>query len=132
MPISKEFIQKTRKEQKARLKAWRKQKMLPFMRELEQSLLDGKTVCSFRYILHPFYPKAGEKFKAHIDAQEIQAEFLCRRRIKTNLLRVKNEHWSDIGVSSPRAYEYLMKKILKTEVLDYEKSGYLFFFERIL
>lgn len=126
-----DFQAKIKKEMAARRKVFKKQKMLPFVQELHTSLINGKTTASFRLRVYPFYPKPGERFKAHVNETEIEGEYLCKKRIKMTLKRVCDKHWAEVGVASLLAYKNLMKKILKTEDLNLESEGYLFIFERV-
>lgn len=104
---------------------------MPFVPQLAESVLDGRTFFTFRYRVHPFYPKVGERFSAHCNRLALPGVFLCRRRIKSSIGEVKDKHWKQIGVASPEAYEELMKLILKTSELERDKVGYLYIFERI-
>lgn len=105
--------------------------MMPFVPQLAESVEDGRTIFSFRYKMHAFYPKPGEHFKAHCGRHPLAGLYICRRRIKSSIGEVRRRFWSQIGVASPEAYEELMKLILKSDVLDHEKSGYLYVFERV-
>lgn len=106
-------------------------KMMPFVPQLRESVEEGRTIFSFRYKIHSFYPRPGELFKSHCGSQPIAGLYRCLKRVKSSIGEVKRRFWTQIGVASPEAYEELMKLILKSEDLDYEKSGYLYVFERI-
>ena len=80
--------------------------------------------------MHPYYPKPGENFHAHCGRQPLAGVYRCRKRIKSSIGEVKRRFWSQIGVASPEAYEELMKLILSSDILDYDKPGYLYVFER--
>lgn len=112
-------------------KAAKLSKIMPFVPQLAESVEDGRTLFSFRYRMHQFYPKPGECFKAHCGRMPLSGLYRCRKRIKSSIGEVKRRFWQQIGVASPEAYEDLMKLILKSDVLDYEKTGYLYVFERV-
>jgi hypothetical protein len=105
--------------------------MMPFVPQLAEGVEDGRTFFTFRYTKHPYYPKPGEKFKAHCGRRPLNGDYLCRKRIKSSIGEVKSRFWKQIGVASPEAYDDLMKLILKSDTLDYEKAGYLYVFERV-
>jgi hypothetical protein len=105
--------------------------MMPFVPQLASGVEEGRTIFTFRYHIHRFYPKTGEKFRAHCNRIPLNGLYFCRRRIKSSIGEVKEKYWKQIGMPSPEAYDELMKQILKTDNLDYKKSGYLYVFERI-
>jgi hypothetical protein len=105
--------------------------MMPFVPQLASSVEEGRTIFTFRYNCHRFYPKTGERFKAHCNRLPLNGLYLCRRRVRSSIGEVRERFWQQIGMPSPEAYEELMKQILKTETLDYKKPGYLYIFERV-
>jgi len=112
-------------------KASYRKAMMPFTVQLANSVTKGATIASFRFILHPFYPKPGQTFKARSGNQDLAGTYLCKSRTRTTLGIVKKRHWQQIGVFSEQAYEELMKSILNTRTLDYHKQGYFYIFERV-
>jgi hypothetical protein len=116
---------------KEKLKAFKENKMMPFIPRLAYSVESGRTTASFRLHAYPFYPKVGQKFIAHAGNQPIPGVYLCTKRIKTTLRTVSDKYWQDIGMPTPQAYEVLMQEILKTENLPFDTKGYLYHFQRV-
>lgn len=106
-------------------------KMMPFTPQLSDSVIEGRAIYTFRYNPYPFYPKVGETFRAHSEREPLPGVYVCRKRVRTTIQKMKRAGWRGEGLPSPEAYESLMKLILKTEDLDYERMGYLYVFERL-
>jgi hypothetical protein len=104
---------------------------MPFMPQMTESIMAGRSIFTFRYNPYPFYPKVGEKFRAHSERSPLPGTYVCRRKVRCSLRKMKSRYWRGEGVSSPEAYEELMKLILKTQNLDLDRPGYLYVFERV-
>jgi hypothetical protein len=105
--------------------------MMPFVPQMSESVLAGKSIFTFRYNPYPFYPKVGEKFRAHSQRSPLPGVYICKRKLRCSIRKMKSGYWKGEGVSSPEAYEQLMRLILKTQNLNLDRMGYLYVFERI-
>lgn len=106
-------------------------KIMPFMPQMTESVISGRSIFTFRYNPYPFYPRVGEKFRAHSERAPLPGVYVCRRKLRCSIRKMKSRYWRGEGVSSPEAYEELMRLILKTQKLNLDRPGYLYVFERV-
>jgi hypothetical protein len=105
--------------------------MMPFSRRLADNVCEGITRASFRLIIHPFYPKPGEKFVAHCEHSPLPGIYLCKRRSRCTLEKARKNYYRQIGLSTTEEYDSLMREILHCEVLPDTAQGTMYFFERV-
>ena len=105
--------------------------ILPFIRPDLADVAVGQRVATFRPLKQPYYPKRGDRFRAHYNRSPLPGEYRCDLIRHLTLGEARKRYWMELGASAPEKVETLWIPLFGRSTFQEEHKGYVYLATRL-